>query len=174
MASSRSWTRTKKLTIVTRFITGDGTDNGNLVEIKRYYIQDGKVYPNAISVIPGLSPAPEYNSIENNYCDNQKAVFGEMNHFQAQGGLQGVGESLKRGVVLSFSILDDWERHLQWLDGKWPVDWDPAAPGVARGPCDASSGDPEYTRLNTPNSGVRISNIKFGPIGTTTNGQIPA
>ena len=34
----------KKLTQVTQFITDDGTDNGKLVEIRRVWVQDGKVF----------------------------------------------------------------------------------------------------------------------------------
>ena len=38
---------TKPFTVVTRFVTVDGTDNGQLKEIQRSYIQDGRVidYP---------------------------------------------------------------------------------------------------------------------------------
>ena len=34
---------TKPMTVVTQFITEDGTDNGELVEIRRLYVQDGQV-----------------------------------------------------------------------------------------------------------------------------------
>ena len=34
---------TQKMTVVTQFITNDGTDNGELVAIKRKYVQNGKV-----------------------------------------------------------------------------------------------------------------------------------
>ena len=33
----------RKFTVVTQFITHDGTDNGDVVEVKRKYVQDGKV-----------------------------------------------------------------------------------------------------------------------------------
>lgn len=33
---------TQKFTVVTRFVTVDGTDNGDLKEIQRYYIQNGR------------------------------------------------------------------------------------------------------------------------------------
>ncbi|KAG8917059.1 hypothetical protein FRC01_002691, partial [Tulasnella sp. 417] len=151
----------QKLTVLTRFITDDGTDTGNLVEIQRFYIQNGKVFSNSLAMSPGLAPtsSSEHKSITNEFCNAQKNVFGDMNHFQARGGLQAVGESLKRGVVLSFSILDDWDRHLQWLDGTWPADWPPSMPGITRGGCPANSGDPENLRVEVPNSRVIISNI---------------
>lgn len=30
------------MTVVTQFITTDGTDNGDLKEIRRYYVQNGR------------------------------------------------------------------------------------------------------------------------------------
>ena len=35
---------TKKFTVVTQFHTTDGTANGDLKEIRRIFVQDGKVY----------------------------------------------------------------------------------------------------------------------------------
>ena len=44
----------KPMTVVTQFITNDGTDNGDLVEIRRIYVQDGKVIDNSFVALPGL------------------------------------------------------------------------------------------------------------------------
>jgi cellulose 1,4-beta-cellobiosidase len=44
----------KKFTVVTQFITSDGTSSGDLSEIKRFYMQNGKVYGNSKSTIPGV------------------------------------------------------------------------------------------------------------------------
>ena len=54
---------TKPVTVVTQFITDDGTDTGTLKSIRRFYVQGGKVIPNSIgeasllplSVPPSLS-----------------------------------------------------------------------------------------------------------------------
>jgi hypothetical protein len=46
---------TKKITLVTQFITDTGTSSGNLIEIRRKYVQDGKVYQNSQSQISGVS-----------------------------------------------------------------------------------------------------------------------
>jgi len=32
---------TKPLTVITQFITSDGTDNGDLIEMRRVYVQNG-------------------------------------------------------------------------------------------------------------------------------------
>jgi cellulose 1,4-beta-cellobiosidase len=37
----------KPITVVTQFITDDGTDTGTLSQIKRFYVQGGKVIPNS-------------------------------------------------------------------------------------------------------------------------------
>lgn len=51
---------TKKFTVVTQFLTDDNTDGGTLSEIKRFYVQDGKVIPNSDTNLDGL---PKYNSL---------------------------------------------------------------------------------------------------------------
>ena len=43
----------KKMTVVTQFITDDGTDTGELVEMRRLYVQDGKVIENSVTNQPG-------------------------------------------------------------------------------------------------------------------------
>ena len=53
-----------------------------------------------------------------------------------------MGESFKRGVVLVLSMWDDHEANMLWLDSDYPLDLDPNAPGVKRGPCARDSGKP--------------------------------
>ena len=38
---------TQKMTVVTQFITTDGSDNGDLKEVKRFYVQNGRVIENS-------------------------------------------------------------------------------------------------------------------------------
>jgi cellulose 1,4-beta-cellobiosidase len=38
---------TQKMTVVTQFITTDGSDNGDLKEVKRLYVQNGRVIENS-------------------------------------------------------------------------------------------------------------------------------
>merc|ERR1711957_803428 len=42
---------TKPMTIVTQFVTADGTDDGDLVEIRRFYVQDGVKIGNSKSTL---------------------------------------------------------------------------------------------------------------------------
>ena len=39
--------------MVTQFLTDDGTDNGDLVEVRRLYVQDGKLIDNSFTDVEG-------------------------------------------------------------------------------------------------------------------------
>ncbi|KAF1927937.1 glycoside hydrolase family 7 protein [Didymella exigua CBS 183.55] len=150
-----------KMTVVTQFI-GSGS---SLSEIKRFYVQNGKVFKNSESTVSGVTG----NSITNSFCTAQKTVFGDNNSFSTLGGLNGMAASLARGHVLVMSLWDDHAVNMLWLDSTYPTTADPSKPGVARGTCPITSGKPADLEANSPNSSVVFSNIKFGPIGSTFN-----
>jgi cellulose 1,4-beta-cellobiosidase len=154
----------KPFTVVTQFITADGTDNGQLSEIKRIYKQNGHVVENSAANFPGFKP---YNSITDAYCNDQKTLFGDNNDFEKKGGLAGVGKSFEKGMVLVMSLWDDHAVYMLWLDSSYPVDQPTTKPGIARGPCATSSGRPNDVEKNAPGSSVVYSNIKWGAIGST-------
>ena len=54
----------KKMTVVTQFITNDGTDTGELVEIRRIYVQDGKVIENSVTNQPGILSCHLFKDLE--------------------------------------------------------------------------------------------------------------
>lgn len=151
------------LTLVTQFITADGTDTGALSEIKRFYVQNGKTIPNSESTWSGNAG----NSITTPFCESQKELFGDQDSFSAHGGLAGMGAALEQGMVLVLSLWDDSYANMLWLDSNYPVDADPSQPGIARGTCPTSSGKPDEVEAQHPNAYVVYSNIKFGPIGST-------
>ncbi|OSS45006.1 hypothetical protein B5807_09099 [Epicoccum nigrum] len=151
----------QKMTVVTQFI-GSGS---SLSEIKRFYVQNGKVYKNAESKV---SAAPG-NSLTDSFCQKQKTAFNDNNAFSQLGGLNAMGSSLARGHVLVMSLWDDHAVNMLWLDSTYPTDADPNTPGIARGTCSINSGKPEDLEKNSPNSSVTFSNIRFGPIGSTFN-----
>lgn len=49
--SGKTVDTTKPFTIVTQFITADGTDTGSLSEIKRFYVQNGQTIPNSATSV---------------------------------------------------------------------------------------------------------------------------
>jgi len=158
----------RPLTIVTQFLTDDGTDEGTLSEIRRLYVQDGKVISNAASSIPGVTG----NAITDTFCDAQKIAFKDYDHHQEKGGLASMGETLKRGMVLSVSIWDDYATHMAWLDAQFPPGEDPDERyGVLRGPCNATLDGPKDVRAENPHGFVKYYNIKYGEIGSTFSGS---
>jgi cellulose 1,4-beta-cellobiosidase len=149
---------------VTQFHTTDGTDNGDLSEITRYYVQNGQKFNTPATNVPGL---PSYNSIKDSTCASQKTIFGETNDFAKKGGLKQMGKALDRGMVLVMSLWDDHDVNMLWLDSDYPLNKDRNQPGVQRGSCATSSGDPNQVESQSPNSSVKYMNVKVGPIGTT-------
>jgi len=163
-SSSFSLDSTKPMTVVTQFVTTDGTDRGQLKEIRRVWVQNGNVVQNSAVNFQGITP---YTSVTDNFCTEVKQYFGDKNDFEAKGGLKTMGDALTKGMVLVMSLWDDHEVHMLWLDSNYPTNVDPSKPGVARGTCSTDSGDPEHVESQFPNSNVIFSDIKYGPIGST-------
>jgi hypothetical protein len=95
----------KPVTVVTQFVTSDNTESGDLVEIRRLYVQGGKVWQQPTSNVAGISG----NSITDTFCKNQKTVFGDNNHFARTGGLKAMGDAFQKGMVLVMSLWDDYD-----------------------------------------------------------------
>lgn len=153
----------KPVTLVTQFITSDNTDSGDLVEIRRIWVQDGKIIDNAKTVnLPG-----SYDSLTDEYCDAQVKTYNSSNAFKKTGGLKAMGEALDRGMVLTMSIWDDGLGRMLWLDGeKGKIDEDASQPGVVNGPCPFHSGEAATLR-KTSSASVSFTDVKFGEIGST-------
>ena len=156
---------TQSFTVVTQFITNDGTDEGELYEIRRMWIQNGKTIQTRNVTVDGR----QYNSITDRFCDAQKYVFGDENVYGKMGGNRAMGDSLDRGMILVMSLRDDHENYMLWLDSDYPPNKSPSQPGVARGTCPTSSGRPSDVESRYPGASVSYSNIKYGEIGTTVN-----
>ncbi|KAI5787305.1 glycoside hydrolase [Geopyxis carbonaria] len=154
-----------KFTVVTQFITADGSATGALSEIRRLYVQGGTVISNSKVAVSGISASAD--SITTSFCTAQKSVFGDTNDFSAKGGLAGMGNAFDAGMVLVMSIWDDHEAHMLWLDSTYPTDAATGTPGAARGTCATSSGVPEDVEAESPDASVTFSNIRFGDIGST-------
>merc|ERR1740116_5930 len=73
----------KPITLVTQFITSDGTDTGDLVEIRRFYKQDGKIIHSPNTTILGPKAT---DSITDQFCSDKKELFGDINDHQEKGG----------------------------------------------------------------------------------------
>jgi cellulose 1,4-beta-cellobiosidase len=147
-------------TVVTQFITEDGTAEGDLIEIKRFYKQGGKRIENPMSQVERM----EGNSISESFCWSQNNVFGTKG-FQKHWGIGSLSKSLRAGMVMSIGIWDDKYTNGQWLDGKWPSNGTQEQDGVMRGDCEVetlSQLQQSHGRL-----GVRFGRIRLGGIGET-------
>ncbi|KAF9878215.1 glycosyl hydrolase family 7 [Colletotrichum karsti] len=136
---------TKKMTVVTQF----PAENGKLKELRRLYIQDGKVVHNNVVNIQG---PPKINFMNDEYCTATNAK-----EFMTLGGMTGMGESMSRGMVLAMSIWWDDATAMEWLDTK------------AAGPCNATEGFPDNIVKVEANPEVTFSNIRYGEINSTMN-----
>lgn len=153
----------KVMTVVTQFITADGTANSELTEIRRFYVQGGKVIPNSVSKIAGTSG----NAMTQQLCENKEKAFHGADGFSANGGMKNMGQALKEGMVLAFQLWDDPDIQMKWLDSTFPTNANASAPGVVRGPCAISDGVPTEIYPKHSKAFIAFSNIKVGPINST-------
>jgi len=157
----------RPMTIVTQFLTRDNTDEGDLIDIRRLYVQDGKEIWNSQARLArggSRSLTEEFCSVEN------RQVNDASEHFHNVGGLKSMGDALARGMVLSFSVWDEFVGRMLWLDGqRASIKEDPNAPGVARGPCGFSTGSKEDLEQQAQKGPIEvtISNVRYGELGST-------
>jgi len=156
----------RKFTAVTQFITSNGKASGDLVEVRRLWVQDGFVYKNPKSTFTGLTGS----SLSDAYCAAQTALFGGDNTFKSHGGMAEINDVMGDGMVLTFSVWVDHTAHMLWLDSTYPTNADPSKPGIARGPCPTDSGDPADILGGPVNPTVTFSNVKIGTLGSTYSG----
>ncbi|KAJ3314979.1 hypothetical protein HDV04_004779 [Boothiomyces sp. JEL0838] len=132
----------KPMTVITQFITNDGTDHGDLVQINRIFKQNGVT-------IKG------YN-ITDASANARKAEFGEPNVFKALGGLKKMGDLLETPMVLVMSVWGDTAFNMEWLDSVYPEG--STKPGSIRGSCPA--GTYQQSINANQNSWVQYSDVQ--------------
>jgi len=168
---------TKPMTVVTQFITADGTDTGDLSEIRRIWLQDGKVIDNSKAGVLGDDAG---DSLTKSVCTAEMKAFETSGSkgsgvFDKYGGLKAMGEALDRGMVLSMSIWHDSLGRMLWLDGeKAHPQANASRPGASRGPCAYESGSPADLMKSHKDAAVTFMNIKYGEIGSTFAAGQPA
>merc|ERR1712048_740631 len=157
----------KPITVTTQFITDDGTDDGTIVEVKQFYTQDGKTVHQPEYTVNGN----QHDSITDSYCVDWVAETQDGTNFEEKGGMGKVNTAFEKGVVLVLSFWDDHYANMLWLDSKYPVDADcDTTVGACRGTCPTTSGVPADLEKNVPDSKVKFSDIRYGPLGSTTGG----
>jgi len=73
-----------------------------------------------------------------------------------------------------FSLWDDVEVNMLWLDSAFPLDKPVTDPGIKRGDCPGGqTSTPPYLRETYPNGGVIFKNAAVGEIGSTYDSPAP-
>jgi len=160
----------KKMTVVTQFVTADGTDTGALTEIRRFYKQGSKIIHTPTISVGGRG---SYNSLSTDFCTAEVGAFNDHTNFLKKGGMSAMDTAFDKGMVLVMSIWDDHDVNMLWLDSTYPTDGKQA--GAHRGTCPISSGSPKDVEKNSADAHVTYSNIRFGEIGSTVkSGSTPS
>ena len=81
---------------------------------------NGKEHDQPMTKVDAMSK--QYDSLTDEMCGDIKTAFGDTNSFASRGGMKGMGESMKNGMVLVMSIWDDHEANMLWLDSTYPTD----------------------------------------------------
>jgi hypothetical protein len=140
---------TKPLTVITQWFTTDGTDKGDLSQVRRIYIQDGKVIYNSNATTFGVEARD--NKLTDQLC--QATKNGSFDSFTKNGGMKSLGQSMDRGMVLAMSLWFDQSSGSGWLV-----------------PSDAPKPDPSAF----PGSSVVMSNFMYGEIGAAMKYRLAA
>merc|ERR1712203_456408 len=152
-----------------QFITDDGTDNGQVSQVRQFYTQNGKTIEHPQYSVNGN----QHDRITDEFCSDWVATTHDGTNFLEKGGMKTISESLETGVVLVMSLWDDHYANMLWLDSTYPVD--SSDPGAYRGSCSTDSGVPKDVEAKYGNAHVIFSDIKVGPIGSTVpHGPSPA
>jgi len=155
----------RPITIVTQFFTEDGTDSGNITEIRQMYLQDGKVISNPKPTLPGIATL----SLSAEYCAAELSDFGQANIFQSKGALSEITSAFREGMVLTLSLWEDKSTEMRWLDSVKPMGG--SQPGDKRGRCNASENTVEYIDSHEASAYTKFSKIRYGMIGSTTTAR---
>lgn len=85
--------------MITQFVTSENSANGTLSEIRRKYIQDGKIIENAMVTNISGRAVQMPGMVSEDFCEAKNA-----SDYLRLGGMQEMGQSLARGMVLVFSL----------------------------------------------------------------------
>jgi cellulose 1,4-beta-cellobiosidase len=135
----------KKLTVVTQFISDNGSQNEILKEVRRSDLQNG----NVLETVATIQIGKLYNTIENDSCMNGSV---EDDTYMHLGGYAAFTKSLRMGAILTMSFWTDGS--MRWLDeiDGWPC---------------TSPGGKDAVIAKNKNSFVEFSKIQYVDINTT-------
>lgn len=103
----------KPFTVITQFLTTNNSPTGTLSEIKRMYIQDGRLIENAMVTNVSGQAVEMAGTVNQEFCTARNA-----SDYLRLGGMAGMGQSLARGMVLIFSL---WNSDGDFMECKSPL-----------------------------------------------------
>lgn len=157
-----------KFTVVTQFITDDGTSKGHLTEIRQYYMQKGGIIPPRSVRFPGIG---SFDSMTEDYCSILADSFPSLpsHEFQDKGGLESMGRSMGRGMVLVMSLWTDDVTNTLGSISKVPATRKSSLNEFNQRLCSWDSRARTFIQKHHRGAMVKFSNLKIGPIGSTHN-----
>merc|ERR1711879_955068 len=134
---------------------------------KQFYVQNGISIEHPEYTVNGN----KHNTITEDFCKDWVTETKDGTNFLQKGGLDAVDKAFEAGVVLVMSLWDDHYANMLWLDSIYPTN--STEPTSYRGSCPTTSGVPKDIETKEAKSSVTYSNIRSGPIGSTTGGPSP-
>jgi hypothetical protein len=84
-----------------------------MIEIKRKYVQGGKVIDNSFTKLESLTK--QYNSVSDEFCVAQKKAFGDNDRFTDDSSFRQVRATLNKGHVVMLWLWDDHDVNMLWM-----------------------------------------------------------
>ncbi|OAV90639.1 hypothetical protein PTTG_06020 [Puccinia triticina 1-1 BBBD Race 1] len=147
-------------TVVSQFLTATGTAQGELVEIRQFYIQHGVRIPHRVVQ---LADGHQASSITDQFCRPNASRTGRA--FAKTGGIEAMGRALDQGMVLVMGLwtADEPSDSLGSIQ-KIPATRKPSLRRINQQICPGSARTQPFIQKHHPHASVKFSNIKIGPI----------
>ncbi|KAH9473310.1 hypothetical protein MJO28_000869 [Puccinia striiformis f. sp. tritici] len=151
-----------KFTVVTQFLTSTGTAQGELVEIRQFYIQNGTVIRQQSVQPPGYVSSSD--SITEKFCENNATASGR--EFQKKGGLTAMGRAMDQGMVLVMGLWTDEVTNTLGSIQKIPATRKANLRRINGQICPERTRTQPFIQKHHPDASVHFSNIRIEPINS--------
>ncbi|KAA1114754.1 hypothetical protein PGT21_021738 [Puccinia graminis f. sp. tritici] len=151
-----------KFTVVTQFLTSNATTQGELVEIKQFYIQHGVLIKHRGIKLPGQDSS--LNSITDAFCSIMSNTTGTGSAFRRTGGLEAMGRAMEKGLVLVMGLWTDEVTDSLGSIQKIPATRKNSLKRINQLVCPEETRTQPFIQKHHPHASVLFSNIKVGPI----------
>ncbi|PLW27200.1 hypothetical protein PCANC_26120 [Puccinia coronata f. sp. avenae] len=163
-----------KFTVVTQFHTSNGTDLGELVEIRQFFVQHGVLIPQQGLRLPGQD---FFDSINKSFCES--VTTRSENEFQNRGGMEAISRAMDQGLVLVMGIWTGEVTNTLGSIQKVPATRRASLRTINEGICPRETRTQPFVQKHYPHASVKFSNLRIEPInsswvGLTQHHPVPA